>query len=258
MSEGLISYDYLEDGQSHMTLVQWRSRLQRDATGALSVLRRRGTEILERARETSEMVGSDVFSKSLQLIEARVRSAIVGIPQGGGIFSGFSTAEREKAFGEICLFLNDLHSHVTDLQMRIAFFEEERGKNVYALETDFLSARQDLLTVRQAASELEMQDVTKACSSLLDRLDAAERQWSVALLAERERENTVKSFCCYISTDFIARLFAEADMEHDGASASPAAILRSLGALRDRAGQLCHGLSRFENTAPMQDDGERT
>ena len=257
MSECWISYGYPEDGQSHMTLVQWRSRLQRDATEALSVLCRRQESLRERARKETEDFPFEALQKGLRLIGEQVRSAVDGMPRQSGIFSGFDKEEREGAFCKTCLLLDALQHRVAELQLTLTLWADATEKKSYALRAAFLEERQSLFAARQAASELAMQGAKEECAALLDRLDGTERQWSVTLQEQRMRHDCIMSFVCSVTTDFCTRLSAEADLEHDGEAASPTAIVRTLGELRDRTEQLLRSFDRFENTAPAQSDGER-
>lgn len=236
MCKKAFIFDHLENGQIPASVDFWRDFLSKDPGGALSVCRKQvedlpplieGTALFESRR--------DVVKRGLEVIKRGAEVAVGRIPRAEGFFT--STSDRASAYRAACGFLELLKKTLLTLD------HESLGlPALYSIlrtrETAILQAESSVAFMQKAARGLEDRDAVEEGTSL-SRTLSQYRDENLAILTNAKKlERLSEAFCAHTCREFCRFLAAKADMEHEGAGASPAELSRLLWGLHEETERL--------------------
>ena len=233
--KNVISKDF-KNGQALTSVRLWRALFAKDGDGALSVCRKQ-IEALPTAVEARTLLEKqrELVQGHLSRISQGANAAMERLPRAQGFFTG--AADRAVAYGTACEFLELLRGETASLD------EESMGfSNLYALlrtrETERLQAEASVLSLRKIARESNdpiALDSVDALSQILSRYEEENLEF---LSGAKRLERALEGFCAHTCREFCRYAAVKADLEHEGAGASPAELSRLLWGLRQETERL--------------------
>ena len=230
-----ISDDF-ENGQTPTSVRFWQELLAGEPDEALSVCRKQ-IEALSPSADAAELLERQraLARQSLARISHGAEAAMGSIPRTLGFFT--SASDRAVSYKAICGFLELLKSRLSFLDSESLHFQ-----GLYSIlqqhRAELLRAEAMALSVQKAAKRSKNQAFAEAGEKLLQSLSRYKSEDLAILNSAKSLERLLEGFCLRTCREFCRFAAAKADLEHEGAGASPAEISRLLWGLREEAERL--------------------
>lgn len=151
------------------------------------------------------------------------------IPLPKGFFVGED--ERKATYRAVCRLLGVLEVRVRKIRT-LSLTLSQILASLAKQQKDTVRAEMLLWEVGQAAKSMTDDPTRQAVDAMRQDLTHTKRKASELLAALKGTEQSLRTLCSTTLSDFCTRMYAFADMEHDGAACNPASVARLCGELR--------------------------
>ena len=232
-------FDYLDDGQISASVSLWRDRLREDGDGVLSVCRS-----LAEWEETMEapLACATRIAEILQSLLRAIGGALEDLPRPTGIFA--SEGDKKRSYGVTCRFLLRLERSQKELRREDGYLSSLLPK-IGEKRISRLRAKGELMAILEAAKAENRADVCAFCQRSFLFVEEQMASNEEDLRQIEALQGHLRTWCNDAVGAFFGRVSALADLEHEGAGASPMRLSELFGELRHTAEQTIEKINTY-------------